>query len=198
MKTKKTPTKKAAAVAKRKPTQKPVAVPKVAPKPTAEEKAAARRKKEEAAAKRKVTLAAKKLAAIQAAEGAQLKAQEAEILRIAEKYGVEQNFFFITTFKRYSVQIDMLYKLEIILGDESMFVTKEYVKGRQNVYTHPAMKEYNRTTDSANKTVAVLLKIINSMRKHPIADDEDPLLKLLAGRDDYDAEPGVDDDESED
>lgn len=33
-----------------------------------------------------------------------LNEQAQEILRIAERYGVEQNFFFLTTFKRYQVQ----------------------------------------------------------------------------------------------
>jgi len=34
-----------------------------------------------------------------------LNEQAEEILRIAEQHWVEQNFFFITTFKRYQVQL---------------------------------------------------------------------------------------------
>ena len=41
-----------------------------------------------------------------------LAEQAQEILRIAEKHGVEQNFFFITTFKRYQVQIQIANDLE--------------------------------------------------------------------------------------
>ena len=41
-----------------------------------------------------------------------LKEQAEEILAIAEKHGVEQNFFFLTTFKRYQVQINILNDLE--------------------------------------------------------------------------------------
>ena len=41
-----------------------------------------------------------------------LQQQADEILRIAEEYGVEQNFFFLTTFKRYQVQINILTSLE--------------------------------------------------------------------------------------
>ena len=37
-----------------------------------------------------------------------LNEQARQILKIAEEYGVEQNFFFITTFKRYQVQIGIL------------------------------------------------------------------------------------------
>jgi hypothetical protein len=115
-----------------------------------------------------------------------LNEQMKEILRIAQKYNVESNFFFITTFKRYQVQIKILQDLEKIINDEGLIVSKEYVKGRKNVYSHPAIKDYNRTADSANKTVAMLLKIINVLRKNPVADDEDPLVKLLSGGSDYD------------
>ena len=111
-----------------------------------------------------------------------LTEQAQEILRIAQKHGVEQNFFFITTFKRYQVQIRILQDLEKIINDEGMVVSKEYVKGRKNVYSHPAIKDYNRTTDSANKTVAVLLKIIRDMRRSSGDEPEDdPLLKVLNG-----------------
>ena len=41
-----------------------------------------------------------------------LNKQAKEILEIAEKHGVEQNFFFLTTFKRYQVQIGILNDLE--------------------------------------------------------------------------------------
>ena len=41
-----------------------------------------------------------------------LNEQAQEILRIAEQHGVEQNFFFLTTFKRYQVQIQILNDLE--------------------------------------------------------------------------------------
>ena len=39
-----------------------------------------------------------------------LNNQAKEILEIAEKHGVEQNFFFITTFKRYQMQASNTYK----------------------------------------------------------------------------------------
>ena len=68
-----------------------------------------------------------------------LNEQASEILKIAEKHGVEQNFFFITTFKRYQVQLKILNELEKTIVDDGVLVTKEYVKGRENVYSHPAI-----------------------------------------------------------
>ena len=109
-----------------------------------------------------------------------LKEQAKEVLRIAQEHGVEQNFFFITTFKRYQVQINILTELEKKIQQDGALVTKEYVKGRENVYTHPAISEYNKTCTSANQTVATLIKIIKSLRDNDGDNDgEDELLKAL-------------------
>ena len=118
-----------------------------------------------------------------------LSEQAQEILRIAEQHGVEQNFFFITTFKRYQVQMKITADLEKAINDDGVLVTKEYVKGRQNIYSHPAIGDYNKTTDSANKTVNTLIKIIMSLRKESPTDEDDPLLKIIAG--DFDEEQGL-------
>lgn len=113
-----------------------------------------------------------------------LQEQAVEILRIAEETGVQTNFFFVTTFKRYQVQIKILNDLEKSIADEGMLVKKEYVKGRKNLYTNPAVKEYNSTTDSANRTVTTLMKIIQGFGKSDAerdGDDVDPLLALING-----------------
>ena len=115
-----------------------------------------------------------------------LNEQAEQILKIAEGYNVDKNFFFITTFKRYLVQINILNELENSIKADGVLVTKEYVKGRKNVYTHPAIQDFNRTTDSANKTVSTLMKIIKSFAGEDIDNDEDPLLKIINGGDDDD------------
>lgn len=112
------------------------------------------------------------------------KAQQ--ILSIAEQYGVEKNFLFITTFKRYSIQLQILGELEKAIQEHGSMVEKEYVKGRKNLYTNPAIKEYNNAVNSANKTVGTLMSIIKT-RSNNYNDDEgeeDPLLKALNGDDD--------------
>lgn len=109
-----------------------------------------------------------------------LNEQAQEIIRIAEKYGVEQNFLFITTFKRYQVQLNILNELEQKIKEDGSLVTKEYVKGRGNIYTHPAISEYNKTSTSANQTVATLIKIFKSMRNdEEDGEGEDELLSAL-------------------
>lgn len=115
-----------------------------------------------------------------------LNEQAQEILKIAEGYNVDKNFFFITTFKRYLVQINILNELESSIKADGVLVTKEYVKNRKNVYTHPAIQDFNRTTDSANKTVSTLMKIIKSFTGEDLDNTEDPLLKIINGGDDDD------------
>lgn len=107
--------------------------------------------------------------------------QAEEILKVAESYNVDKNFFFVTTFKRYMVQIKILNELELSIKEDGVLVTKEYVKGRKNVYSHPAIQDYNRTTDSANKTVATLMRIIKNFSGEDGETSVDPLLEIING-----------------
>ena len=110
-----------------------------------------------------------------------LDEQAKEIIKIAEESGVQSNYFFITTFERYQVQLNILNELEKVIADEGYLVTKEYVKGRKNLYSSPAVAEYNKTTDSANKTVACLMKIIRNFNVNDTTEEEDPLLRIING-----------------
>jgi hypothetical protein len=115
-----------------------------------------------------------------------LTEQAQEIIKIAEESGVQSNFFFITTFKRYQVQLNMLTELEKSIKEEGLLVKKEYVKGRKNLYSSPAVADYNKTTDSANKTVACLMKIIKTFNVSETTKDEDPIWSAINGNDEDD------------
>lgn len=110
-----------------------------------------------------------------------LKRQAKEIIRLAEEAGVQSNYFFVTTFERYQVQLDILDQLKETIESEGMLVEKEYVKGRKNLYTNPAVSDYNRTTDSANKTVSTLLKIIKNFGGEEVREESDPLMEMING-----------------
>lgn len=101
-----------------------------------------------------------------------------EILKMAENSGAEQSMFFLTTFKRYQVQMKILDDLEAKIQNEDSLVTKEYVKGRKNLYVNPAITEYNKTAVAANGTVQTLLKIITSLSNASLTgsanEDDDP------------------------
>jgi hypothetical protein len=92
-----------------------------------------------------------------------LQQQADEVLKQAEERGVSSNFFFVTTFKRYQVQMKILSDLEKAIAEYGATVTKEYVKGRQNLVANPAITEYNKTATAANGTVSTLINIIKTL-----------------------------------
>lgn len=112
-----------------------------------------------------------------------LKQQAKEIMKIAEESGLQSNYFFCTTFERYQVQLDTLTELEKTIQSGDLLVSKEYVKGRENIYIHPAIKAYNSTVDSANKTVATLMRILKNFNVDTDDPEEetDPLMKMING-----------------
>lgn len=113
-------------------------------------------------------------------EKKQIDNQAKEILKLAEENGVGNNFFFQTTFDRYLVLLDMLEEFKKSMKEEGLQVTKEYVKGRKNLYSSPAVKNFNSTTDLANRTVATLIKIIKSFSVEEEVED-DPLSSIING-----------------
>lgn len=117
-----------------------------------------------------------------------LEQQAQEIIKLAESAGVQTNYFFLTTFDRYQTQIGILADLKKRIEESDTLVTKEYVKGRENVYTNPAITEYNKTTDSANKTVACLIKIIKGFKGEGNSEDLDPLVSIINGGSDNDSD----------
>lgn len=104
-----------------------------------------------------------------------LQEQAENILEQAQKRGITNNFFFVTTFKRYQVQMAILSDLEKAIKDNGPTVVKEYVKGRPNLTANPAIGEYNKTSTAANGTVATLINIIKT-----VSDDSSENSKLKA------------------
>ncbi len=108
----------------------------------------------------------------------QLESKAESIRKMADNSGCGDDFFFVTTFDRYLVQLRILEDLEKAINEEGMLVSKEYVKGRKNLYTNPAVSDFNRTTDSANKTVSTLIRIIKSFGTGT-KEEDDPLMDIL-------------------
>lgn len=98
-----------------------------------------------------------------------LNAQAKEILKKATEKGVEHSFMFVTTFKRYQEHITHLAELQKAIQAEGTMVTKEYVKGRANLYVNPAVSAYNQTAGAADKTAQLLLRYI----VQPLRNDDD-------------------------
>ena len=112
-----------------------------------------------------------------------LQEQAEEIKKLAEESGVQTNFFFVTTFDRYLSQLAILEELKASIEDNKSLVKQTYVKGRSNVVLNPAIRAYNSTTDSANKTVTCLMRIISGFKDDNEDKDIDPLLAIINGND---------------
>ena len=91
--------------------------------------------------------------------------QAQSILEQAESMGLRTNFFFASTFKRYQTQLKILDDLEKAIEEYGMTVKKEYVRGRENLCSNPAIGEYNKTSTAANHTVSTLLTILKQLGK---------------------------------
>ena len=109
-----------------------------------------------------------------------LQEQADLIVQKAEEKGVSTNFFFVTTFKRYQVQMKIMSELEKAIKEDGSLVTKEYVKNRENIYTHPAIAEYNKTATAANGTVATLLKILTTLAEEEEKQPADLMQEFLS------------------
>jgi len=90
----------------------------------------------------------------------ELKELEQAILAEAKEKGLHNNYFLVTTLDRYRFQLRILAELEKEIKKSGPMVTKEYVKGRKNVYTSPAIAEYNKTVSSANGTASTLMSFL--------------------------------------
>ena len=88
----------------------------------------------------------------------------------------------------YKANIELLTKIDrarsILCDADSFIMKKEYVKGRACVVVNPAITEFNRTTDSANKTVQTLIKILKGFKSSDSENTKDQLLAIINGEGD--------------
>lgn len=98
-----------------------------------------------------------------------LKERAAKILAKAREKGDEQALLFETIFQQYLETLDHRQKLRKALVDDGITVTKEYVKGRQNIYVHPALAAYATQGKLLLETAKTLMTLI----REKIADSDD-------------------------
>lgn len=85
-----------------------------------------------------------------------------DLMNLAKRYSVDKNEIFISSAHQYEMQMNLIDQMKEAIESDSMLVTKEYVKGRENIMANPLVKELPKHYDSANKTLGVMLGIIES------------------------------------
>lgn len=94
------------------------------------------------------------------------KATYDELMELAKEYGVEDNALFIAAADQYDLQIKVIKKIrDQIDASDDLTCEKVYRGKEKNEYAAPLLRELPRHTDSANKTLAVMLEIINKLGK---------------------------------
>lgn len=73
------------------------------------------------------------------------------------------------------VQVSMLDELEKAFKEDGTTITKEYVKGRENIYVHPAIDKYTKISDSCFNKIMKL----NEMIEKGNPEDDDVLSKYI-------------------
>ena len=95
-----------------------------------------------------------------------------EVIKMATEYGVADNPLFVQTLKNYETIQKAIEITNTILGADEMTISKEYVKGRENLYMHPAIKELPKQIEAANKTLDKMLDIIDRLGHKNTTGDE--------------------------
>lgn len=100
-----------------------------------------------------------------------------DIMKMAESYGVSDNALFVSAARQYEIQTKVIRKIEEVLDDSDPVVTKSYVKEVENLYSNPMIKELPKHSDSANKTLGMMLDIITKLGKK--SEPKSGLLELM-------------------
>lgn len=95
---------------------------------------------------------------------------------IAEGLSEEHRYIFESTLETYFQLIKNFKVLKEALEADGCLITKEYVKGRQNVCIHPAMSEMNKTVNMLNSTAKTLIAIIKDLG----AENKEEVDELMA------------------
>lgn len=99
-----------------------------------------------------------------------------KVVAMAKQYGVENNALFLQSLKNYDTIQKTIEGMEKVLSDYDTLVTKEYVKGRENVYLNPVIRELPKQIDAANKTIATMITII---KEFGVVKDSDEFLDFI-------------------
>lgn len=96
-----------------------------------------------------------------------------ELLKMARRYGVDQNALFLAAAKQYDLQQKVIALLNEGIEDSDLTTKKTYIAGQKNEYAAPLVKELPKHSDAANRTATVILDIIVKLGTKPTEDEDE-------------------------
>lgn len=93
-----------------------------------------------------------------------------DLMKLGEDFGVVNCSDFRQAAIAYADEAALIRKMREQIENDDTTVTKEYVKGRQNLCIHPLIKEIPRHMDSANKCLALIADIIYKRGKKVVKE----------------------------
>ena len=94
---------------------------------------------------------------------AKKKLRYAQIMKMAEEYGVKDNVLFVSAADRYLGQSEMIRSIETDLRERGMIIEKVNVNGDSVPIANPLAGQLPKYNDTANKTLGVMLDIISKL-----------------------------------
>ena len=97
-----------------------------------------------------------------------------KLMRFGKIYLVDKDEDYKAAAATYAEEAELIAAMRTQLDADGMTVTKEYIKGRENICVHPLVQEIPKHVDCANRTLKIMADIITERgKKKP--DTEDPL-----------------------
>lgn len=97
-----------------------------------------------------------------------------KLMELGRKYKVDHEEDFIVAVKTFVEEAKLIDRMRKQLNEDGMTVTKEYVKGRENIAAHPLIAEIPKHVDCANRLLQSMNAIIES-RGQRLEQEKDEL-----------------------
>ena len=94
-----------------------------------------------------------------------------EIMNLAESYGVKDNVLFVSAAERYAGQMKIIGEIQESLKEGLLLKTTGSM-GQEKVETNPLVPQLPKYNDTANKTLGVMLDIIQRLGTAAPAGDK--------------------------
>ena len=86
-----------------------------------------------------------------------------EIMDLAESYGVKNNVLFVSAAERYAGQMEIIRKIQTELDANGMWFEVIGSTGQKKIEAHPLASQLPKYNETANKTLGVMLDIIQKL-----------------------------------